>query len=210
MLNARAHAGGQYRGSWLLGRLPRWFWRVHEVAGGAFAAGVPNGLSTERATMTEPMALGLHAVQRANASRDDAPLVIGCGPVGLAVIIALKLKGIEPVVAADFSPRRRELAKAVGADIVLDPKNASPFASWSEAAAVKAPARAVRLSPWTPAPARRPALIFECVGVPGVIRYGRRAAASANRGRRLMHGARSDRTGQRSHEGTVYPVRARL
>ncbi len=130
---------------------------------------VPNGLSTERATMTEPMAVGLHAVQRANASLDDAPLVIGCGPVGLAVIIALKLKGIAPVVAADFSPRRRELAKAVGADIVLDPKNVSPFASWSEAAAVTDPTRAVRLSPWTPAPARRPALIFECVGVPGMI-----------------------------------------
>jgi threonine dehydrogenase-like Zn-dependent dehydrogenase len=130
---------------------------------------VPNGLSTERATMTEPMAVGLHAVQRANPSRDDAPLVIGCGPVGLAVIIALKLKGIGPVVAADFSPRRRELAKAVGADLVIDPKEVSPFASWSEAATLKDPAKAPRLSPWTPAPARRPALIFECVGVPGMI-----------------------------------------
>lgn len=130
---------------------------------------VPNGLPTDRAAMTEPMAVGLHAVQRANASRDDVPLVIGCGPVGLAVIIALKLKGLEPVVAADFSPRRRELAKAVGADIVIDPKNVSPFESWQTAAAVTDPARAARLSPWTPAPARRPALIFECVGVPGMI-----------------------------------------
>jgi threonine dehydrogenase-like Zn-dependent dehydrogenase len=130
---------------------------------------VPNGLATDRAAMTEPMAVGLHAVQRANASHDDAPLVIGCGPVGLAVIIALKLKGIGPVVAADFSPRRRELAKAVGADIVIDPKDVSPFTSWHDAAAVKDPARAQRLSPWTPFPARRPALIFECVGVPGMI-----------------------------------------
>lgn len=73
------------------------------------------------------------------------------------------------MVAGDFSPRRRELAKAVGADIVIDPKDVSPFTSWHEAAAVKDPARAQRLSPWTPFPARRPALIFECVGVPGMI-----------------------------------------
>ena len=50
---------------------------------------VPNGLSTEHAALTEPMAVGLHAVAKARLEPDDAPLVIGCGPVGLAVIAAL-------------------------------------------------------------------------------------------------------------------------
>src|SRR5580704_2143101 len=76
---------------------------------------VPNGLSTERAALTEPMAVGYHAVQKARLERDDAPLVIGCGPVGLSVIAALKMAGVYPVVAADFSPRRRELAQQMGA-----------------------------------------------------------------------------------------------
>src|SRR6185436_2025796 len=81
---------------------------------------VPNGLSTEHAALTEPMAVGLHAVNKARLEPDDAPLVIGCGPVGLAVIAALRLRGTEPIVAADFSARRRELARALGADVVVD------------------------------------------------------------------------------------------
>src|SRR2546427_6221215 len=58
---------------------------------------VPNGLSTERAALTEPLAVGYHAVAKARMEKDDAPLVIGCGPVGLAVIAALKLKGVHPI-----------------------------------------------------------------------------------------------------------------
>ena len=51
------------------------------------------------------MAVGLHAVAKARLETDDAPLVIGCGPVGLAVIAALRLHGARPIVAADFSAR---------------------------------------------------------------------------------------------------------
>ena len=130
---------------------------------------VPNGLATERAALTEPLAVGYHAVARARMEKDDAPLVIGCGPVGLAVIAALKLKGVHPIVAADFSPRRRALAQEMGADVVVDPREKSPYESWRELAAYRDPARAPQLPPWMPGPALRPAVIFECVGVPGVI-----------------------------------------
>jgi threonine dehydrogenase-like Zn-dependent dehydrogenase len=130
---------------------------------------VPNGLATERAVLTEPLAVGYHAVARARMEKDDAPLVIGCGPVGLAVIAALKLKGVHPIVAADFSPRRRALAQEMGADVVVDPREKSPYESWRELAAYRDPARAPQLPPWMPGPALRPAVIFECVGVPGVI-----------------------------------------
>src|ERR1019366_6324648 len=47
---------------------------------------VPNGLSSEHAALPEPMAVGYHAVEKARMDKRDAPLVIGCGPVGLAVI----------------------------------------------------------------------------------------------------------------------------
>ncbi len=109
---------------------------------------VPNGLSTDHAALTEPLAVGVHAVEKGALKGDEAPLVVGCGPVGLAVIAALRLKGIRPIVAADFSPKRRELAVKMGADIVVDPALESPYA---------------RLEPG------KRAAIFECVGVPGVL-----------------------------------------
>ena len=109
---------------------------------------VPNGLPTEHAALTEPLAVGVHAVEKGALTGDEAPLVVGCGPVGLAVIAALRLKGVRPIVAADFSPKRRELAIKMGADIVVDPANESPYA---------------RLA------ADKRAAIFECVGVPGLL-----------------------------------------
>ena len=53
---------------------------------------------------------------------------MGCGPVGLAVIAALRLKGVRPIVAADFSPKRRELAVKMGADIVSTRRKETPYA----------------------------------------------------------------------------------
>ncbi len=112
---------------------------------------VPNGLATEHAALTEPMAVGVHAVAKARLEPYDAPLVIGCGPVGLAVIAALKLRGVEPIVAADFSPTRRALAERMGAHVVVDPAERSAFQALQEVANM------------------RPAVVFECVGVPGML-----------------------------------------
>ena len=130
---------------------------------------VPEGLPTEYAALTEPMAVGLHAVEKARLGPDDVPLVIGCGPVGLAVIAALKIKGAGPIVAADFSPRRRALAEGLGADVCVDPGENSPYAAWAELAPYADPSKAPPLPPWVPGPPLRPAAIFECVGIPGVI-----------------------------------------
>jgi len=76
--------------------------------------------------------------------------VIGCGPVGLAVIAALRLRGMEPIIAADFSPTRRALAERMGAHVVVDPAKRPAIEAWQEAA-------------------RGPAVLFECVGVPGIL-----------------------------------------
>jgi threonine dehydrogenase-like Zn-dependent dehydrogenase len=145
---------------------------------------VPDGLATEHAALTEPMAVGLHAVRKARLEPDDAPLVIGCGPVGLAVIAALRLADVRPIVAADFSPRRRELALALGADVVVDPAATTPWESWRQAAAVWSdPSRAPELPPWLPGPPLRPAVVFECVGVRGVLDQ---IMAVAPRGTRIV------------------------
>ena len=130
---------------------------------------VPNGLEAEHAALTEPLAVGIHAVEKAAVRGNEVPLVIGCGPVGLAVIAALKLKGLRPIVAADYSPARRALAARLGADVVVDPAQSGPYATWAEHAAMSDAEKAARPPLQAFLPALKPALIFECVGVPGLI-----------------------------------------
>jgi threonine dehydrogenase-like Zn-dependent dehydrogenase len=112
---------------------------------------VPKGLPPEHAALTEPMSVGIHAVARGRASARDSAVVIGCGPVGLAVIAGLQLQEVAPIIAADFSPMRRALAERLGAHVVVDPAERSVFAAWSETGSL------------------RPPIVFECVGVSGVL-----------------------------------------
>ncbi|HZJ27751.1 MAG TPA: zinc-binding dehydrogenase [Acidimicrobiia bacterium] len=112
---------------------------------------VPDGLDARRAALTEPMAVGLHAVHKSKITPGDAALVLGCGPIGLAVIAALALEGVEPIVAADFSSRRRDLAVRMGAHEVVDP---------GDEAAIDA---------WRRVDGRRPLVVYEAVGVPGML-----------------------------------------
>lgn len=135
---------------------------------------VPNGLSPEHAALTEPLAVGEHAVALGEPTTEHVFLVIGCGPVGLAVIASLKARGLGPVVAADFSPERRAMAERVGADRIVDPAEVSPHASWAELGVP--PSRAEALMARAMGKTVKRPLIFECVGVPGVIQQLAEAA----------------------------------
>ena len=157
----------------------------------SLAMSVPDDMPTELATLTEPMAVGLHAVRRGEVKKADVAIVIGCGPVGLAVISMLKASGVKTVVASDFSPGRRALARRCGADVVVDPEQDTPYAAGGDHGHLTtAPAafglaigamdklRGIPLLPWQQvwraaekvgaANPKRP-VIFECVGVPGML-----------------------------------------
>lgn len=128
---------------------------------------VPEHVPDVLASLVEPFAVGEHAVARARLDNDPVALVLGCGPIGLAVIAALKLRGVGPVVACDFSPARRRLAEAMGADVVLDPGSDSPHGRWD---AFDVPATlAARGAAMMLGRKMRPAVIFECVGKPGML-----------------------------------------
>ena len=172
---------------------------LSESAPGAYAEGtvveeslmlpVPNGLPPELAALTEPMAVGLHAVRRGQVRRRDVAIVIGCGPIGLAVICMLKTRGVRTIVASDFSPGRRSLAAACGADVVVDPSSDSPFGAADDAGHLDSVPEVLELAVGamerlrrTPLPwhhvwraaerlgvGRKAPVVFECVGVPGVI-----------------------------------------
>lgn len=128
---------------------------------------VPNGLPTDKAALTEPFAVGAHAVAKARLDPNSVALVVGCGPVGLAVIAGLKAKGHGPVIAADFSPRRRAAAEMLGADVVIDPAVESPHARW-EGFGVPTARAAQNMVRMMGGSFGRP-VVFECVGSPGVV-----------------------------------------
>jgi threonine dehydrogenase-like Zn-dependent dehydrogenase len=150
---------------------------------------VPNGLDLAVAALTEPMAVALHAVRRGAVGKRDVAIVIGCGPVGLGVILMLKATGVRTVVASDYSAGRRALAERCGADVVVDPSQDSPYeprddpgwlSSLPEVLDLALDTRekldrlpigwwhAWRLAERLGVAPKRP-VIFECVGVPGVI-----------------------------------------
>jgi threonine dehydrogenase-like Zn-dependent dehydrogenase len=128
---------------------------------------VPDGLETDLAALTEPLAVGEHAVGLAHLSEDQPCLVVGCGPVGLAVIAALKGRGHGPVLAADFSPARRRLAEIFGADEVIDPAVESPHERWAAFGVAKTVMERAGAS-MLGADMKDP-VIFEAVGVPGML-----------------------------------------
>jgi threonine dehydrogenase-like Zn-dependent dehydrogenase len=151
---------------------------------------VPNGLAPEIAALTEPMAVGWHAVRRGGVRKGDVAIVIGCGPIGLAVICMLKSHGVRAVIASDFSAGRRALATACGADIVVDPAQDSPYSTDAGRGHLQSILDAFDLAvgtieklhrlrlPWwhvwraaeaAGAATPKHPVIFECVGVPGII-----------------------------------------
>ena len=113
---------------------------------------VPAGLDDDRAAITEPLAVGLEHARRGAPTPDDVALVVGCGAIGLGVIAGLKLKGIRPIIAADLNAERRAIALRMGADVVIDPRELSPFGPVHELGM------------------RRATLVYECVGVPGLLK----------------------------------------
>lgn len=162
----------------------------HVVVQEALTLPVPNGLTADVAALTEPIAVAWHAVNRAEMTKKDVAIVLGCGPVGLAVIAVLKARGVTAVIASDYSAGRRALAKGCGADIVVDPAVESP---WDAGAghgfvttmpdeyndAIDAIDAMTRLPvPWWTTwrlldkagkiRPKRP-VVFECVGLPGIL-----------------------------------------
>ena len=136
------------------------------------------------------MAVALHAVRRSEIGKRDVAIVVGCGPVGLAVICHLKALGVRTIVASDFSAGRRALAEPLRRGRRRRPGGGFPLCRRDprRASSVTPPAllragdefdgEAARVPGWSHlyraadalggAGPKRP-IVFECVGVPGII-----------------------------------------
>ncbi|MFT4053651.1 MAG: alcohol dehydrogenase catalytic domain-containing protein [Novosphingobium sp.] len=112
---------------------------------------VPEGVPFSEAAMIEPLAVGSHVVSRAGLRPDDAVLVMGGGPIGAVVALLARHAGVRHVVVSEPFPARRELALAAGATAVIDPAAQDVAATFAGIAG------------------RRPDVVFECVGLPGML-----------------------------------------
>lgn len=108
------------------------------------------GLSLEDGALVEPLAVGLHGVERAGIKVGDSILILGAGPVGLAALFWARRMGAGRIAVTASSTRRAELALAMGADIFLPPLD-DPVAAANEALG------------------GAPDIVLECVGLPGMI-----------------------------------------
>ncbi|QYJ79096.1 zinc-binding dehydrogenase [Shewanella acanthi] len=123
---------------------------------------VPDDLPSEAVALAEPLAVGLHAVNRGEVGVDDTAIVVGCGPIGLAAITALHLRGVRNIIAADLQSEKLELAREFGATHTVNPGEQDEVAYATEIAAGNR------------------VVIFECVGIHKLIEgFVKRAPAKA-------------------------------
>jgi len=94
--------------------------------------------------------------------------VIGCGPVGLAVIAGLKLKDWHPIVAAIIR-RRARTGAAARADIVVDPRRSSPMRPGRAQPRCRRSKRRARRPLQALLPRAQARADFRSVGIPGLL-----------------------------------------
>ena len=128
---------------------------------------VPDDVPTDMAALTEPLAVAVHAVAEAGVDKTCAICVFGCGPVGLFVIARLKALGLGPVVAIEPDAARAAMAERMGADAVLRPDDPGLGEWWTGQGLPQGLSDAMAMDPAMRKRGR--AVLFECVGKPGML-----------------------------------------
>ncbi|WP_324716587.1 alcohol dehydrogenase catalytic domain-containing protein [Carboxydochorda subterranea] len=82
---------------------------------------VPSDMRPEVAATIEPLACAIHAVERGDIQLGDVVVIAGMGPIGLFMLQVARMKGPGLLIAVDPKPHRLEVARQLGADLVLDP-----------------------------------------------------------------------------------------
>ncbi|KAJ5577618.1 uncharacterized protein N7459_006582 [Penicillium hispanicum] len=83
---------------------------------------IPDRIPLETAALVEPLAVAWHAVNISPFKVGDSALVLGGGPIGIAVIQVLKLQGAKQIILVELMENRKELGKYYGATHIFDPR----------------------------------------------------------------------------------------
>ena len=111
---------------------------------------MPDGVSLKDGALVEPLAVGLHGVNLARMRAGARVLVVGAGPIGLAVVFWARRLGAGKIACTASSTARAGLAMEMGADVFVAPSDT--------------PVEEVNRALGGP-----PEIVFECVGKPGLI-----------------------------------------
>jgi (R,R)-butanediol dehydrogenase/meso-butanediol dehydrogenase/diacetyl reductase len=119
---------------------------------GKHVVALPEGVGPREGATVEPLAVGLNAVETGEVRIGERVLILGAGPIGLAVTAFAKLAGAAVVAVSEYADGRRRMAEAFGATALINPAEQTDVAA-AFAAAAGGP----------------PDVVFECVGIPGMI-----------------------------------------
>jgi len=133
-----------------LGQIPGAY-SQYVLTGAAESLRLPAGVSFREGALVEPLAVGLHAVNMARLAPGERVMVIGAGPIGLAVTAWARFFGARAVVVNEKAPGRIALAQRFGATAVADVSKEDPVTVFQREAGGP------------------PDVIFECVGIPGLL-----------------------------------------
>ncbi|NOZ23038.1 MAG: NAD(P)-dependent alcohol dehydrogenase [Planctomycetes bacterium] len=87
----------------------------YQVAAADFAFKLPKNVSYDEGAMVEPLAVGMHACNRAQVGPGDSVAILGAGPIGLVTLQSAKARGATQLIAVDMDANRLKLAKKLGA-----------------------------------------------------------------------------------------------
>ena len=111
---------------------------------------LPDSVSWQEGALVEPLAVGLHGVRAASSVEGKNVLIVGAGPIGLSVALWCNFLGARQVVISELDQGRADMAMRFGATAMVDAKEDVPGQFQKIAGGP-------------------PDIIFECVGVPGMI-----------------------------------------
>jgi threonine dehydrogenase-like Zn-dependent dehydrogenase len=105
--------------------------------------------NSQNIALVEPLSVAWHAVTRSPLQEDDTVLIVGAGPIGLAIVQVLQARQIKTIIVVEISEQRRRFAQSFGATHTLNPKDGDAVA---EIRAITGDVRGVSVA-------------FECSGV---------------------------------------------
>jgi len=93
----------------------------HLVLDEKYFSPLPDGISLQVGALIEPLSVSWRAVECANLTPKDSVLILGGGPIGLAILLCLRAQGITKIIVSEMASKRKQLALELGARHVLDP-----------------------------------------------------------------------------------------
>ncbi len=88
---------------------------------------LPAGVTLEAAALAEPLSCALHAVSLAGVRPGDRVAIVGAGAIGLLLLQLARKAGATRLLVSDPTPERRQMARRLGADVLVDPGSEDLF-----------------------------------------------------------------------------------